>query len=239
MAGFESILGGAILAIWCDIDPSQEAGVNAWHIHEHLPERVSIPGFLRARRYETIGAPSPRSGKFFTLYETQSIHTVASPSYLERLNNPTPLTQRNVPLLEKMRRSAMRIVETRGQGIGGFVTAWQFHPRDGKDQELLHWLESEGLARALAPAPVVAGHLFEPEIATTEAKNATAEGKATSAVNDIPPWMLLVESIDEKGLEAAERALGEDLGRRTRNGPGAVTVDRYRLTISLSSPDAS
>lgn len=239
MTGLQSILGNAVLAIWCDVDPSQETRFNAWHIHEHLPERLGIPGFLRARRYEAIGASSPRSARFFTLYETQTIDVIASPAYLERLDNPTPLTRRSVSLMENMRRSALRVTATTGQGMGGYVTAWQFHPPDASDQQLRHWLETEALAQALAPVSVIAAHLCEPDIAATQAKDATAEGKATNAVSEAPPWMLLVEAIQEEGLEAAEREIGHDLARRVGGGAEVATVDRYRLTIGLSPPDGS
>lgn len=52
---------------------------------EHLQERLSIPGFLRARRcVRELGSPS-----YFMIYELSNTSVLTSPDYLERLNNPT------------------------------------------------------------------------------------------------------------------------------------------------------
>jgi hypothetical protein len=50
-ARFHGLLGEAVLAVWCDIDPEHDAEFNDWYTHQHLPERVGIPGFLRGRRW--------------------------------------------------------------------------------------------------------------------------------------------------------------------------------------------
>ncbi len=46
-----SLLGKAVVAIWNDILPEGRDNFIEWHNREHIPERVSIPGFLRGRRY--------------------------------------------------------------------------------------------------------------------------------------------------------------------------------------------
>jgi hypothetical protein len=42
--------GQAAVAIWCDVAPEARAQFDDWHAHEHMPERLSIPGFLRGSR---------------------------------------------------------------------------------------------------------------------------------------------------------------------------------------------
>ena len=69
--------------------PGGEAEFDQWHLREHIPERVAVPGFLRCRRYVTLGEP-PR---YFYFYETESLDTLQSPAYLARLGDPTPWTQ--------------------------------------------------------------------------------------------------------------------------------------------------
>ena len=44
-------LGSAAIAMWWDIAPAQRKEFEDWHSHEHFPERLSIPGFLRASRW--------------------------------------------------------------------------------------------------------------------------------------------------------------------------------------------
>jgi hypothetical protein len=88
-----SLLGNSAVAIWNDVAPEGLAEFYEWHHREHMPERVGIPGFLRGRRYIAVrGAP-----EFFTLYEATSTAVLAGPHYLERLNNPTPLTRHVIP----------------------------------------------------------------------------------------------------------------------------------------------
>ena len=53
-----ALLGEGVAAIWHDIAPEGEDDYHHWHCHEHVPERVSIPGFLRGRRYAGVsGTP--------------------------------------------------------------------------------------------------------------------------------------------------------------------------------------
>lgn len=79
-----------ILAIWNDCAPGREAEFEEWYQHEHLAERIAVPGFLLGRRYEAVsGAP-----RYFAFYLTQSPAVLKSAPYLERLDNPTLLTRK-------------------------------------------------------------------------------------------------------------------------------------------------
>ena len=60
-----ALAGQGVLAIWNGIEDEAEADFVAWHVREHIPERVAVPGFLRGRRYVAVaGAP-----KYFNFYE--------------------------------------------------------------------------------------------------------------------------------------------------------------------------
>ena len=53
-----ALAGQGVLAIWNGIADEAEADFVAWHVREHIPERVAVPGFLRGRRYVAeAGAP--------------------------------------------------------------------------------------------------------------------------------------------------------------------------------------
>ena len=45
-----SLLGSAVLVNWGGIVQEKEAEYNQWHSLEHMPERISLPGFLRGCR---------------------------------------------------------------------------------------------------------------------------------------------------------------------------------------------
>ena len=88
-----SLAGQAVVAIWNGIAPEGRAEFYEWHNREHMPERVGIPGFRRGRRYiAKYGTP-----EYFTLYEADSADVLVGQDYLNRLNNPTPWTQRVPP----------------------------------------------------------------------------------------------------------------------------------------------
>src|ERR1700720_2560613 len=78
-----------ILAIFNNVAPGREAEFEAWFQHEHLAERIAVPGFLVGRRHEaTAGQP-----RYFNFYLTRSVEVLKSAAYLERLDHPTPMTR--------------------------------------------------------------------------------------------------------------------------------------------------
>jgi hypothetical protein len=78
-----------ILAIFNNVAPGREAEFEEWFQHEHLAERIAVPGCLFGRRYEAIsGQP-----KYFNFYLAESTETFRSAAYLGRLDDPTPLTR--------------------------------------------------------------------------------------------------------------------------------------------------
>ena len=79
------MIGTAALGIWIDVDAKALDDFNAWYREQHIPERLSVPGFLRGRRYEATGA----GPAYFTLYETTDAAVLSSEPYLARLNSPT------------------------------------------------------------------------------------------------------------------------------------------------------
>src|SRR6266436_9235969 len=77
-----------ILAIFNNVAPGREAEFEEWFQHEHLQERLGVPGFLLGRRYEAVrGEP-----RYFNFYLTRSAEVLNSADYRMRLNNPTPMT---------------------------------------------------------------------------------------------------------------------------------------------------
>ena len=58
-----------ILAIWNDREESIADVYERWYLSEHLPERLGVPGFVAARRYEA----SKGSPRFLTFYDVESL----------------------------------------------------------------------------------------------------------------------------------------------------------------------
>ena len=78
-----------ILAIWNDCGAGREAEFEAWFQGEHLIERLAVPGFLFGRRHQAISGASG----YFNFYLTESPAVLTSKAYLDRLDNPTPMTR--------------------------------------------------------------------------------------------------------------------------------------------------
>ena len=131
-----ALLGGAVLAIWNDIAPGGDAEYDHWHISEHIPERVGVPGFLRGRRYVAVAA----APKYFMMYETETLATLASPAYVERLNNPTPWTRKCLALFRNSNRTACRTTLSIGRGIGGALATIRLGAATGRESTLRRWL---------------------------------------------------------------------------------------------------
>ena len=87
-----SLMGNAVLVNWGGIVASKENEYNQWHSIEHMPERISLPGFLRGCRAVGI-EDTENNHKYFMMYEAERKEVFTSKKYLERLNNPTKWTK--------------------------------------------------------------------------------------------------------------------------------------------------
>ena len=113
-----------ILAIWNDVTPGREADFDAWFQGEHLVERLGVPGFRFGRRHEAVsGAP-----RFFVFYVTDGPEVLTSKPYLERLDNPTPMTRMIMSeVFKNMNRTLCRRVARRGDFRGSHAVTVRFN----------------------------------------------------------------------------------------------------------------
>jgi hypothetical protein len=89
--------------------PSQmEEEFNAWYDTEHLPERLSIPGFSSARRWVDTLAPAG-TGKYLATYELDNPQVLETPEYLAHVGEHfTPWSKRCLSNCVLFRRWACR-----------------------------------------------------------------------------------------------------------------------------------
>ncbi len=231
---FHGLLGSGVLAVWSDIADENEEEFNNWYTHQHLPERVGVPRFLRGRRFIAPAGVAPKPGaKYFTLYETETIQTLASEPYLLRLNNPSDWTKKMVPLFRNGNRTACRVSASMGQGIGGYAGTIEFGPKAEKADELRRWLRSQAIPNSLETRPnLVAIHLLEADEATTRAKDKTEESKSAGERGPLARWVLMIEGMFDSAVEAACQELRD--GMALHGATDDVTLNRYQLLVSLS-----
>lgn len=187
--------GASFLAIWNDIEGISPTDYDAWLTHEHMIERVGIPGFLRGRRYIALDDGPHR---YFNCYETRDAAVMTSAAYLERLNHPTPLTQRVMPCLTNFLRMGCRTVGTAGQQVGGALATVRFRAPVNPVEHA-----GQALCDALLQSTVVtACHLGTPEAAVAAVSTRERDLRPATGNEGADDHVLLVESANAVALRA-------------------------------------
>lgn len=180
-----SLLGKAVVASWSEIDPAVLGDVRTWHTHEHIPERLALPGFLRARR--CTGVDDPRT--WFILYEAETLAALATPAYLARLNAPTDWTRRSIVYLRHSVRGIGQVVASSGYGVGGLLATIR---TTDVDREILNRI----LRRSIEAPAILGLHLCVADQSASIIKTAERELHPVST----PDQFFIVEAIDLSAL---------------------------------------
>jgi hypothetical protein len=185
------LAGEGAVAIWNDIAEPGRADFYAWHLHEHMPERVGIPGFLRGRRYRA--ADPATQPEFFTLYETLTFQVIQGNDYLARLNDPTPWTRATTAHFQATTRSLTRVVASHGVGSGGSLLSVRFDIPEKNTADVVPRLTAA--LGAAAQMPRISGaHLLSADDGTSG--RPTAESKGRTDLLAPARWILLLEGCD-------------------------------------------
>src|ERR1035437_9690447 len=145
------LAGEAVVAIWNGIAPEGRAAFYDWHLHEHMPERVGIPGFLRGRRYVAIDpATHP---EFFTLYEATTMQVLQGSDYSNRLNAPTVQTKSTTVHFRHTARPLAYVLESSGPGIGGVMLTVRFAAEAPATRALADAVRAAGRRARITGAP--------------------------------------------------------------------------------------
>ena len=228
------LLGQGVLIIWHAMTPEADRDMVRWHNTEHVLERVSIPGFLRGRRYADAGTTL----QYLDIYETESVETVRSPAYVARLNDPTSWTRRVLPHFRGTVRLGCRVTHSRGRGQGGAVVTVRLRPRAGAEDGLVRWLAADGAAALFEEPAVVGVHLLTTVAETTRVKTAEGKLKGGEVAAAEEPWPLvwLVETVDSAAATGVvERHLTHERLRARETGDGIV-LRLHDLELTLDAP---
>lgn len=216
-----ALRGKGALAIWNGMNPGADAEFIEWHVKEHIPERVGLPGFISGRRYTAIdGHPA-----YFNFYEVDTTATLRSDAYLARLNNPSAWTRRVVAEFVDTSRTICHVVVSEGLGVAAFAEVLRFDRHDDSDR-------ARAFVRGLAgERGCAAAHLFVreggPPIETSETRLRGAPDLTWAAV-------LIVEAAGpEAALALREGVLSDDaLGAAGFAAPAGRGL--YRLDYALT-----
>jgi hypothetical protein len=215
--------------MWWNMASEHREEFEDWHSHEHFPERMGIPGFLRGSRWAHVDGGE----RFFVMYELDDYATLTSSGYRERLNNPTPWSTKMMPRHEGMVRSQCRVLHTAGGGIGRFALTLRLSPAEGSEAALGSYLA--GLASTFTTqAGGVALHLLATQ---TPDAPPTREQQIRGGRDAAADWIVVAMGYAQEALQALQAgALGET--QLTAHGArsGAI-AGMYQLSYTLAAQD--
>ncbi len=82
-------IGQALLVVFMEPVAGTETEFNEWYNQYHVPERVSVPGILSARRYEICEGDG--SLKYLAIYELEDEGVLHGEAYLKNAAESTPM----------------------------------------------------------------------------------------------------------------------------------------------------
>jgi len=220
-----ALLGAAAVVVWNDVAAEGRDQFYDWHDKEHIPERLSIPGFRRGRRYSKRG----QSPEWLTLYEASDLQVLVSPDYLRRLNAPTPLTVDTLRYFRNTSRAVCRVAGSLGSSSGAYVLALRLEVPEAQGARIREDLLARIFPRAMGMTGVLACHVL---VADSQASYTDTAESRTRAF-DVPAWVVLVECSRPEAAERARELMGmpnlQHLGVAMREDGVVYTLEICRL----------
>jgi hypothetical protein len=159
-----------LMAFWSDIDPDYVLRYQQWHNCEHIPERVSIPGFREGRRYRAID----NTPHFLMFYDTDGSNVLASEPYMAALNSPTEWTREALTHFRNPVRSIysrLAVVGEPGRLAAPYLTTLRFDLPDGNEAEYMTtWTQAVGSCEGVLRARFWCADAAVGNITTSERK---------------------------------------------------------------------
>jgi len=213
------LAGEAVAAIWNDIAPEGRDQFYDWHINEHIPERVGIPGFRRGRRYIAVDAGT--WPEFFTLYEADTMQVLQGSDYTNRLNDPTPWTTATTAHFRNTTRALARLLDSHGPGVGGVMLTIRFDCDDQHVAAIRPLIGDAGQG-----ARVVGAHLCRGDTAASTLRS--AESRDRTDIQAPQNCFIMIEVTDTDAL----RNILPDLALSNAGVRGQLVRGVYRLEYS-------
>ena len=217
------LLGQAAMLLLFDIVQDAIPEHDEWHTQEHLPERLSIPGFIRGTRWVALNG-QPR---YFVMYEVEQLSTLTSDAYLARLNNPSPWTSKMMPHYRGMTRGFCSAAGSFGFGMGHASLLIRFKPAAETEPSLRKWLLGDILPQLPSRRGIGSVHLLEGALAPPMTNEQRIRGADTGV-----DWALLITGYSQDALASLMEA---DLGSAHLETHGAkgVFCAIYRMDYSI------
>ena len=219
------LAGAGIIAIWNDILPESRDAFFEWHAREHMPERLSIPGFRRGRRYIAIDADI----EFMTLYEATSVEVFSSDAYKARLGQPTPWSLEVLPAFRNNLRGICRAPFTTGHVDGGYAATLRLEPAEGQAKALREALVGELLPPLIERPKVTGVHFLVCDPTLSGTNTALQRGRTITP----PDLVVMVEASTSGAAQETAETLSDTL-LAAHGAAGAARRGLYQLEYQLA-----
>ncbi len=85
-------VGTTVLVVMMEVDPADDEVFNKWYNEEHLPERMSIPGYISARRFmlDPDDGQANNVMRYLCIWEMEDDSPLQSQFYKDQNAKPTP-----------------------------------------------------------------------------------------------------------------------------------------------------
>ncbi|MGJ7544773.1 hypothetical protein [Variovorax sp. LT1R16] len=211
--------GNGILMSSMEVLPEEEADFNEWFDREHLAERVAIPGFLEARRYVSLGAPT----RYLQIYNSIEFAVLDSAPYRAALANQTEWSNHHISRFIAPTRVVGRLVRSAGVARGVAVALVRLRPLD--DSAMMPALAS--MLNLVDQLGVASIHFVEADAGLS--RPVTADSDYVGGEDCYVLIECTSEAVAERiatDIEVPVRAYGKLID---------VQVFRYRMEISAST----
>ena len=227
------LLGSAVLVNWGGIVEEKEIEYNEWHSKEHMPERISLPGFLRGLR--AVGIPgTDLNQKYFMMYEAERKEVFISKKYLERLNNPTKWTKEILSNYLSPSRTICSVISSKSIGVGGYLSTIRFLGKNilnNYNVENFKSFTPEIIKlKGVTGMHVIIGDRSYGQMNTEEKKYRSSQG-----LNDqIVSQALIIEGFDYHSLETAIKNIKKKYSLKESNN---LIINYYICQNILTKQD--
>ncbi len=101
-------VGATVLIVMMEVDEADDEVFNKWYNEEHLPERMSIPGYISARRFMLDPEDGQNNNvmRYLCIWEMENDSPLQSQLYKDQNAKPTPTKE-----------AANAVVKQRARGL--------------------------------------------------------------------------------------------------------------------------
>ncbi len=228
-----SFLGSAVLVNWGGIVEEKEIEYNEWHSKEHMPERISLPGFLKGLRAVGI-AGTNLNHKYFMMYEAERKEVFTSRKYLERLNNPTEWTKKILSNYLSPSRTICSVISSKSIGVGGYLSTIRFLseniPNNHNVENLKSFVPKILKLNGITGIHIILGDTSYGQMNTEEKKYRSSQG-----LNDqIVSQAVLIEGLNYHSLETAIKNIKRKFSLKDGNN---IIINYYICQNILTKQD--